>query len=155
MRRKDREITDEEQIKRIIQSCYCCRLGFYDHGSVYIVPLNFGYEEKENRRIFYFHGAAEGRKADLVKQGMSVGFEMDTAYELTRAETACGHSSRYQSIIGTGKVSLIEEDQEKIHALNTIMLHYTGKEKWDYPTEILSNTYVFKMEVLELSCKKK
>ena len=46
MRRKDREVTDDYQIDTIITSCNCCRLGFYDQDSVYIVPLSFGYEKK-------------------------------------------------------------------------------------------------------------
>ena len=39
MRRKDREVTDSQKIREIILSCRCCRLGFYDNGQVYIVPL--------------------------------------------------------------------------------------------------------------------
>ena len=45
MRRKDREVTDSQKIREIILSCRCCRLGFYDNGEVYIVPLDFGYYE--------------------------------------------------------------------------------------------------------------
>ena len=40
MRRKDREVTDSQKIREIILSCRCCRLGFYDNGEVYIVPLD-------------------------------------------------------------------------------------------------------------------
>ena len=43
MRRTEREITDLNKIKEIIENNQCCRLGFIDHGSVYIVPLNYGY----------------------------------------------------------------------------------------------------------------
>lgn len=153
MRRKDREVTNPKKITEIIQSCHCCRLGFCDHGSAYIVPLNFGYEENEKERIFYFHGANEGRKVELIKQGESVGFEMDSCYTLCEAENACGYSARFQSIIGTGLISIIEEPQEKIHALNTIMFHYTGKRTWNYPKEALNTVCVFKLKVLELSCK--
>lgn len=60
MRRKDREITDPERIRDIVERCACCRIGFYDNGEVYIVPLNFGYEIGEHGYVFYFHGAAEG-----------------------------------------------------------------------------------------------
>lgn len=54
MRRKDREVTDDCQIDTIIASCNCCRLGFYDQGSVYIVPLSFGYEKKTEHEFFIF-----------------------------------------------------------------------------------------------------
>ena len=57
MRRKDREIGDPEKINEMIRACHCCRLGFQDVEDVYIVPLNFGFEERDGKRIFYFHGA--------------------------------------------------------------------------------------------------
>ena len=68
MRRKDREVTDFMQIENIISRCTCCRIGFYDDGEVYIVPLNFGYEAKGDTYILYFHAAKEGRKIDLIKK---------------------------------------------------------------------------------------
>ena len=68
MRRKDREVTDAGKIREAIEASHCCRLGFYDEGEVYIVPMNFGYTEEEEKRIFYFHSAKEGRKVDLISR---------------------------------------------------------------------------------------
>lgn len=90
MRRKDREILETEQIEKVIHSRHCCRIGFYDNGSIYIVPLNFRYEKNGEKRCFYFHGALTGRKIDLIQTGLPVGFEMDTNYQLNEAEHACG-----------------------------------------------------------------
>ena len=44
MRRKDREVTDRNQIAAIMDSCDTCRLGLTDGQVPYIVPLSFGYE---------------------------------------------------------------------------------------------------------------
>ena len=52
MRRSDREVTDPKQIRDIIDHCTCCRLGFWDGQEVYILPLNFGYEEADGKRVF-------------------------------------------------------------------------------------------------------
>lgn len=153
MRRNDREVIDQQKIESIISFCHCCRLGFYDNDGVYIVPLNFGYEKIGEKRIFYFHGAKEGRKIDLIKTGNPVGFEMDTNYKLHENENACGYSAGFQSIIGTGKIVLIEDLDEKIHALQQIMFHYTEKRDWEFPMEMLKNMSVFKLEVREISCK--
>ena len=84
MRRKDREVTDSQKIREIILSCRCCRLGFYDNGEVYIVPLDFGYYENNGRHVFYFHGAKEGRKYRLTEKSPTVGFELDTNQQLVR-----------------------------------------------------------------------
>lgn len=155
MRRKDREVTANEKIKAIILSCSCCRLGFYDAASkeVYLVPLNFGYEEKEGKRFFYFHGAKSGRKLDLISQNSSVGFELDTHHELIEGDTACKYSARFQSVVGTGRVSLLENPEEKRAALQTIMFHHTGKRDWEFPDAAVQATSVFYLEVEKLSCK--
>ena len=84
MRRKDREVTDDYQIDTIITSCNCCRLGFYDQDSVYIVPLSFGYEKKAGTRIFYFHSAKQGKKIQLMKTNARVGFEWIQAIDYRR-----------------------------------------------------------------------
>lgn len=153
MRRKDREVTDSEKIREIISRCHCCRLGLVDRGRAYIVPLNFGFTEEAGRYIFYFHGAGSGRKIDLMKKDPAVGFEMDTNYKLNEDETACGYSARFQSVIGSGKVTFIEDVSEKKNALNAIMGHNTGKWDWKFPEKALNATCVFRLEVEELTCK--
>ena len=40
MRRKDREVTDIEKIKEILDACKVSRIGLMDQGKVYIVPMN-------------------------------------------------------------------------------------------------------------------
>lgn len=153
MRRKDREVTDEKRISEIISNCYCCRLGFQDEGEVYIVPLNFGYVEKNGKRTFYFHGAKKGRKIDLIAKTYTVGFELDTDYKLHEEDTACQYSARFLSVIGTGHIEFIEDRTEKEVALQTIMLHNTGKGQWDFSDAMLNAVCVFKLEVKEISCK--
>lgn len=153
MRRKDREVTDRRAIKAIIRSCHCCRLGFYDDGTVYIVPLNFGYEEIGGKDRFYFHSAPEGRKIDCIRRGGSVGFELDAGYQLHPADSPCAYSAAFQSVIGTGRVSMVEDPDEKRHALRCIMEHLTGRSDWDFPDGALQAVAVFQLEATELSCK--
>lgn len=153
MRRKDREITDTAKIRDIIRRCTCCRLGFADNGEVYIVPLSFGYEIKENRFTFYFHGAKEGRKMELIQKNPEAGFEMDTNYALNEADSACGYSARFQSIIGNGVIYMVTGNEEKKHGLSLIMEHNTGKKEWDFNEKMVDTTAVFKLEVTQMSCK--
>ena len=153
MRRKDREITDSIKIEDIISRCTCCRIGFYDDGAVYILPLNFGYQAKDGTYIFYFHGAKEGRKIDLIQKNPSVGFEMDTGYALNESDIACGYSARFQSIIGNGVVSMVSELEEKKLGLSLLMEHNTGKQEWNFDEKMVSSVAVFKLTVTELTCK--
>ena len=82
MRRKDRAVTDPAKIRAVLAECQVCRLGLRDGDRVYVVPLNFGLAEREGKQFLYFHGAKEGRKADLIRQGGCACFEMDTGYRL-------------------------------------------------------------------------
>lgn len=71
MRRRDREETRREEIINIIAAADCCRLGLIDDdGLAYSVPLNFAFVEEGDFGIFYFHGAAQGKKIDLVNRSL-------------------------------------------------------------------------------------
>lgn len=153
MRRNDREVTEPEKIAGIIDRCTCCRLGFNDNGSVYIVPLSFGYEREGERFVFYFHGAREGRKIDLIRTSPDAGFELDTNYKLNEADLACGYSARFQSVIGNGVVSIVADEAEKRKGLGLLMAHNTGKEDWPFDETMLAAVTVFKLTVRSLSCK--
>lgn len=153
MRRKDREVTDPEKIREIISSCNCCRLGIPCQTGVYVVPMSFGYQELQGTYVFYFHSAKEGRKIELLHQNPLVGFEMDTNYQLKKSESPCGYSARFQSIIGTGTVSFLEDLQQKSEALSILMHHYTKQSNWEFPETMLQAVCVFCLTVDTLSCK--
>ncbi len=153
MRRKDREITEYGKILEVMEKCDCCRLGFVDEGSAYIVPLNFGFLEQDGKITLYFHGAHEGRKMDLLKKQEVLGFEMDTAHRLKESETACEYSYFYQSIIGKGRVLLVLDAAERKKAILQIMRHYSGRGDWELGEEAAARAAVWKLEVLELSGK--
>lgn len=153
MRRQEREVRDPEAIERIIASANCIRLGFCDRGRVYIVPLSFGFVCRDGRYIFYFHSAKEGRKIDLIRQSPAVGFELDVNFRLNAAETACGYSAGFQSVIGNGLVSFVEDPEEKRAGLRALMKQNTGRADWEFSPEQLDAVCVFKMTVEELACK--
>lgn len=153
MRRKDREIIDKNKIIQIIKSCDCCRIAFKEDEGTYILPLNFGLDQTNNNFVFYFHSAKEGKKIDLIKEQSVVGFELDTKHELVRGELACEYSYKYQSVIGKGKINLVEDTNEKLHAINSIMMHYTSTPNMNYNSKMLDMVAIIKLEVIELSCK--
>jgi len=154
MRRKDREITDTNQITAFIAKEQILRIAFYDEGDIYIVPVNYGYTYDE-QYTFFFHGAKAGRKYELAKENPSVGFEIDGNYKLLEGEEACEYSATFQSVIGQGKLSLIDDKAGKVKGLNTIMKQTTSKEEWHYSEEMLEAVAVFRLEVERLSCKAK
>lgn len=156
MRRKDREVTDAAKIEDIIRRCSCCRIGFCDDGEVYIVPLNFGYEIRNDTYIFYFHGATEGRKIELIRKNPHVGFEMDTdaaVYKKGESDLACTYTARFQSVIGNGIVEMVSAPEEKLHGLSLLMAHNAGPREWTFDANMLHAVAVFRLAVTKLSCK--
>ena len=154
MRRRDREITNKIAIEEFIAKEQILRIAFYDEGDIYIVPVNYGYLYDE-QYTFYFHGAKAGRKYELAKKKPTVGFEIDGNYMLLESEAACDFSATFQSVIGTGNLSLVEDNTEKIIGLNTIMKQTTSEDEWYYSNEMLDAVAVYRLDVDKLSCKAK
>ncbi len=153
MRRKDREVTDFSKIIEIIEESQCFRLGLYDGQEVYIVPLVYGFESIQNELLFYFHGAKQGRKTEILHTNPNVAFEIDQFLGTKKKETSCEFITQYQSIIGNGHVTPIEDYEKKTYALNLIISHYTQDQPCTWSEEVLDNISVFKLEVTKLSAK--
>ena len=156
MRRKDREVTDQEEIQKIFDDCKVCRIGIVDEDGPYIVPMNYGYVKEEGKVILYFHGAREGKKIDLIRKNPNVGIELDYKHELEEGKLACQYSYYYASIIGKGTASIIDNPKEKLKALNVIMRHQTGKsfDEFQKNPKLEEAVAIIRVELNEYSCKK-
>ena len=153
MRRKDREVTDPVKIREIITACDCCRLGLCGGGRAYVVPMDFGFAEKDGHYAFYFHSAKEGRKIGLIRESGWAAFEMDCGHEWVTGPRACDYTSRFQCVMGGGPVTTAETAEEKRAGLIAIMTRLTGREQWDFDEAVLEKTLVFRLEAEELTCK--
>lgn len=156
MRRADREVKDEKEIRRVLESCKVCRLGMTDGGRIYIVPMNYGYVYEEGKLSLYFHGAKEGKKLRLLEADPAVGIEMDGEHELAAGGTACQYSYYYGSIIGNGKAEIVTRPEEKSKALAIIMEHQTGEKFAELESNLKLGQAVgiIRVEVDEFSCKR-
>ena len=103
--------------------------------------------------VFYFHGAKAGRKYELAKLNPKVGFEIDGKYSLVDGELACDYTAHFQSVIGNGILSLVENQEEKVLALNSIMKQTTQNSEWTYSKEMLNAVAIFRLDVENFSCK--
>ena len=153
MRRHDREVTDPAKIREIIAGCTCCRLGLCDGERAYIVPMNYGFEERDGQYTFFFHSALEGRKMDLIRKTGWASFELDRGHEIIEHPNSSHCSARYQCVMGGGKVTLLEDREEKKAGLAALMLHDTGRDGWTFEDAVVDKTAVLRLDVEELTCK--
>lgn len=155
MRRHDREITDKEALKAILNDGDVCHLALVDEGHPYAVALNYGFSWDGDLPVLYFHCAAKGRKLDIIARNPEACVSVDTGHELMRGETGCEWGMKYRSIVGDGRVSLVADTSERIRALDLIMAHYSGKSGFTYNEKVLSVTVILKMELTAISGKQK
>ena len=155
MRRKDRQIINFNEIYDIIKRCDICRIALNSEGYPYILPLNFGVSVENEKLVFYFHSALEGKRLELIEKDNRAGFELDCSHELEYFEKKGYCTYAYESVMGRGHILMIEDEKEKFEALELLMEHYhTGKKAWFNPAAI-PRTAVYKLEVEEFTAKRK
>ncbi len=154
MRRKDREITDLEDILSIIRKCDVCRLALFDEEYPYIVPLNFGFSYEEGRLKLYFHGAREGKKLTLIARNPKAAFEMDCSHQLVTGEKACDYSMDYESVCGNGTIAVLEPDRAE-YALRLLMKQYTDLPLLEFDPRHLKAVAVWELSVEQITGKRR
>lgn len=154
MRRKDREVNDYEEIKKILDLCKTASVAMIDDNTPYVVPLSYGYEMRENQLILYFHCAKEGRKIDILNKNKSVCFTIFDEGKPLHTECPCNSGYYYSSIIGFGKVKFIEDTEEKEQALTKMFIQQTGKNV-TFTKEQVDTVCVFKIISDDFTGKRK
>ena len=158
MRRSDREVTDWEEILDIIRRCEVCHLAFHGGEFPYVVALNFGFATHGKQLYLYFHGAAEGRKHELMRANPKVAFVMERTLGISGSENgiACRCSAFYESVMGEGVLENIDEE-EKLSALRCLMLHYATDvtlSPQPFDSAVLRKTAILRLTVHSLSAKR-
>ena len=153
MRRKDREITNFNEMIEIIKKCDSCVLALNDEGFPYLVPMNFGMDIEDGQLYLYFHCAKEGRKLELIQKDNRASFEMDCEHKLILQEEEMECSMGYASVIGQGIIEFVAEE-DKFDALKILMGQYRSRD-FKFDTGMLGVTTVLKMKVLNMTGKRK
>ena len=149
MRRSEREIRDEQKLSELLEQAEVCRLGFNDDPYPYVVPVNFVYRAGR----LYFHSAAEGRKMALIERAGEVCIEVDQGSVVAGDDRACSWGTRYESVIGEGRASVVGDAQEKLEALQALMEKYSGRADWSIPASELDRVAVVRIDIEHLSGK--
>lgn len=156
MRRKDREVTDFEEIVQIIEGCEVVRIGLFDPDDPefpYIVPVNFGYTVSADRQIdLYIHGARAGRKFELMQRVGHCSFEMECDAFVDIIEQDGDVTMRYKSVMGKAEITLLEgADVEP--ALQSLMNRREDTRAFVWNRAPMPRTAVWRLRVTQLSAK--
>ena len=110
----------------------------------------------EGKKVtLYFHSALEGYKVDLMKRDNRASFEMDCNHLLQYFEDKGYCTMSYESIIGKGKIRILNPD-EKMNALRKLMAQYhNGDENKYFNPAAVERTLVYALDVEEIAGKRK
>ena len=154
MRRRDREITDMNEMKYVLDACKVIHVGLHDGDDIYVLPMNYGYTLEDGKLTFYLHGGKEGKKLELIRQCGNAGFELDCDHQLIEGKMACQYGFGYASIMGKGYIEIVDDVEEKITALRNLMHIQTGKD-FEFNERLVSIVTVMKLTVTEFSGKRR
>jgi len=149
MRRKEREITDRKEIDEIIHLGKVMHLALSDNNLPFLVPVFYTY----NGTFIYFHSAKAGTKIDIMKKNNNVCFEISIDHGIIESDIACDFEAKHRTVIGFGKAEFVENEEEKIAALDGIVAQFTDK-KFEYPKGNLNATAVIRINILSIKGKK-
>ena len=153
MRRKDREITDFNEIVEVMKKCETCVLALNDGEYPYIVPLNFGLDVEGEQVTLYFHSANKGTKLDLIRKCNKATFEMDCNHQFILYDERMSCTMGYESVIGHGIIEFVPEE-EKFAALKILMRQY-HEEDFAFNPKMVPVTEVFKLVVSDMTGKRR
>lgn len=154
MRKREREITDLQEIREVLDNCKILHLGLSDDGQPYVVPLNFGYVLEDGALVFYLHGATEGYKYDVIRKNPRVSFAMECDTLPFEGKVACQYGMSYRSVMGMGKAEIVTDTDEKQFGMSVLMKSQTGKD-FTFNEKLVSIVNVIKITVDSYSAKKR
>ena len=152
--RREREVTDRNEIIEILEKCRILHLGLVDGDMPYVVPMNYGYTMEGDQLTLYMHGAAKGRKTDVMKANPNVFFEMECDVTPFDGKAACQYGTSYASIMGEGRAEVLEDVEEKKAALSIFMKSQTGRD-FIFEDKMVSVVNVIKIHVTDYTAKRR
>jgi nitroimidazol reductase NimA-like FMN-containing flavoprotein (pyridoxamine 5'-phosphate oxidase superfamily) len=115
LRRKDKEIADLTELRRILQSTKYVTIAMSMNNQPYLVSLSHGYDE--TRTCIYFHCARVGKKIDWIRSNSSVWGQALEDQGYTEGE--CDHM--FASVHFKGRITFVEDIKEKQTALECMI----------------------------------
>ncbi len=152
MTKRERQITDEGQILKILDTAKVLHLGLAVDGEPYVVPMNYGYTMEEGKLTVYLHSAVRGKKLDMIRSNPRVFFELDCDLMPFEGEKPCQYGIAYSSVMARGRAVIVEDVEEKMKAMSVLMKTQTGKD-FSFNEKLVGMVAVIRIDVSEYTAK--
>ena len=136
-----------------MQACQTVSIAF-GGDTPYVIPMSYGFAQKNGRFTLYMHGAGEGEKIRRIQADPRAAFAMFTGNAICGSgDMACSYATSFDSVCGSGTIRIVEDAQEKRAGLAAIMAHYAPGRAFDYDGKMLQATCVMALDVEAISGK--
>lgn len=152
--RREREVTDLQEILGILDRAKIVHVGMIDGDMPYVVPMNYGYTMENGKLTLYLHGATRGRKLDVLRVNPRVFVQIDTDILPFEGKAACQYGVCYSCVMGEGVAELVEDVEGKKEGLKILMKTQTGKD-FDFVDKMVGGVTVIKIHVSSFTAKKR
>jgi uncharacterized protein len=158
MRQAKLQLTDKEKINKFLAEAKTGYLGLVDQEYPYVVPLNYVWKDES----IYIHGAAEGRKMDVIRQNPNACFTVSEDLGTLTDPVPAMTDTAYISVMIFGKIEMVTDLDEVTAAMQEMLNKYvpgyyhsplakSHVEK--YRSSLGSRTAVLKLHLESLSAK--
>lgn len=143
----------KEKIDKLLSSTSTGSLATLNNdGSPYVTPVHFLYFNE----ALYIHGLPKGQKIDNIvadsRVSMTV-YEMESLL-LDPNEEPCETNTKYESVIVSGKATLVDDKEHKKEVLAEIVKKYTPHlTQKEIPDNMVKSTAVIKIEMQNVTGK--
>ena len=148
MTKRELQITDESQIRSILDTAQVLHLGLAVDNEPYVVPMNYGYCYEDGKLVLYLHSAVRGKKLDMIRENPRVFFEIDCDRMPFEGKLPCQYGMVYSSIMARGTATIIEDVEEKKQAMTMLMKTQTEKD-FTFEDRLVSIVSVIRIDVSE------
>ena len=152
MTKRERQVTDLNEIARILETGKVLHLGLAVDNEPYVVPMNYGHTFEDGKLTLYLHSALRGKKLDMMRTNPNVFFEIDCDHMPFEGKLPCQYGLVYSSIMGRGKARFVEDVEEKKRAMTHLMKTQTGKD-FSFEDRLVSIVAVIRIDVEEYTAK--
>ena len=90
---------------------------------------------------------------EIMKRIPNVFFEMSVDHGVIEADMVCDFEAKHRTVIGLGKVTILEDEVEKINPLDRVVAQFTDKT-FEYPKPNLKGTAVMRIDIQSIKGKK-
>ena len=155
MRRSAREILTPDVLWRIVEEGLVVHLALLDpEDKLYATCVHYGFIRERN--LLYFHGAMKGRKAETLAAHPEAAFQILGRTEMVPRPGKPGYFlGIYRSVMGSGRVRVVTDLEEKRLAIRRLHEHY-GDAADDYEvsdTKLEKVVNVFALEIAGMTGK--